>query len=399
MQTLTFKDLRLPESTLRAVARAGYTTPTEVQRLAIPELLAGRDVVATAQTGTGKTAAFVLPLFSRLAGADRASTGPRALILTPTRELAVQITEAAVGYGHNSGCTAFAVFGGASKNTQAAGLKKRPDVLVATPGRLLDFMQEGLVDLRQVSYLVLDEADRMLDMGFLPAVKRILQKVPTGRQTALFSATMPPAIRELAAAFLTSPVTLRAESGQVRVEKIEQSVMHIQQSDKLAVLPELIKDRGMYKVLVFTRTKHRASKVAKILAKQDLTSDSIHGDKSQSARMRALDAFRRGKIQVLVATDVASRGIDVEDVTHVVNFEIPNEAETYVHRIGRTARAGAAGVAVSLCDSTERTYLRDIEKLMGRSIAVDGEAARYAAIRAPANPAPHSRSARPAVAG
>jgi ATP-dependent RNA helicase RhlE len=373
MVSSSFSALQLHEKTLAAVDAAGYSNPTEVQQRTIPELLAGRDVLATAQTGTGKTAAFVLPMLQRVVPAHRPgrTASPSALILTPTRELAAQITESISVYGRGSKLRSVAIFGGASRNRQISELSSHPDIVVATPGRLLDLIADRYISLDSVSYLILDEADRMLDMGFIPVVRQIVGMTPNARQTALFSATMPGPIQSLANDFLRDPVRIQAESGELRVEKIEHSVMHVDQADKLALLPQLIRDKQMFRVLVFTRTKHRASKVAKHLAKQDLPSDAIHGDKSQGARTRALDAFKSGKIQVLVATDVASRGIDVDDITHVVNFELPNEAETYVHRIGRTARAGAAGQAISFCDTTEVGYLRDIERLMGIRLSVD----------------------------
>ncbi|MFW6312663.1 MAG: DEAD/DEAH box helicase [Spirochaetota bacterium] len=373
MNTTTFAQLNLRETTLNAVDNAGYDVPTEVQRRAIPELIAGRDVLATAQTGTGKTAAFVLPLLPRVQPMAKRGNErwPSALILTPTRELAVQIVESAHTYGKGSTLRTLAIYGGASRNRQITELRDRPEVLVATPGRLMDLIEDGFIRLDHVSYLVLDEADRMLDMGFIPAVRKIVGMTPKARQTALFSATMPPTIQSMAREFLRDPVRVEAEAGELRVEKIDQSVMYVEQANKLELLPQLIRDRGMFRVLVFTRTKHRARKVAKVLSKQGLDADAIHGDKSQSARLRALSDFRKGKLHVLVATDVASRGIDVDDITHVVNFELPNEAETYVHRIGRTARAGNVGCAISLCDESEMPYVRDIEKLMGTSLAVD----------------------------
>jgi ATP-dependent RNA helicase RhlE len=373
MDSLSFTSLKLDEKTLAAVDAAGYTTPTEIQERTIPEILAGRDVLATAQTGTGKTAAFVLPMLQRVDNAGRGGRAakPTALILTPTRELAAQITESIRVYGKGSKLTAAAVFGGASRSRQINELSSYPDIVVATPGRLLDLISDRYIALGEVTYLVLDEADRMLDMGFIPAVRQIMGMTPDARQTVLFSATMPKPIQTLAHDFLRNPVRIQAEAGEVRIDRINQSVLHIDQADKITLLPDLIRDRGMFRVLVFTRTKHRASKVAKVLAKQDLPSDAIHGDKSQAARTRALAAFKSGKIQVLVATDVASRGIDVDDISHVVNFELPNEAETYVHRIGRTARAGADGHAISFCDSSEVNYLRDIERLMGVQLSVD----------------------------
>ena len=372
MKTNRFDDLSLSSSTLQAVDAAGYEIPTEIQRRTIPHLLSGSDVLATAQTGTGKTAAFVLPLLERIERvADGTPTSPAALILTPTRELAVQIVDSVGTYGRDAGLRCVAIFGGASRNRQIGELRRGTDIVVATPGRLLDLIGEGHLSLNEVSYLVLDEADRMLDMGFIPAVRRIVGMTPDTRQTALFSATMPAAIDKLAREFLRAPARVQAEGGELRIDRIDQSVMYVEQARKLELLPQLIRDRGMFRVLVFTRTKHRARKVAKILAREQLASDSIHGDKGQSARQRALEAFRDGKIQVLVATDVASRGIDVDDITHVINFELPNEPETYVHRIGRTARAGSEGSAVSLCDESEMTYVRDIERLMGATLVLD----------------------------
>lgn len=372
MTVQRFDELTLSRSTLHAVDAAGYTAPTEIQGRAIPYLVDGRDLIATAQTGTGKTAAFVLPLLER---DDRASRGKRAtpisLILTPTRELAIQIVESIETYGAGSSLTCTAIYGGASRNRQIDQLRRHPDVVVATPGRLMDLIQDGFISLSEVGYLVLDEADRMLDMGFIPVVRKIVAMTPQTRQTALFSATMPDQIRALGEDFLRNPAHVAAEAGELRVDRIDQSVMYVEQANKLQLLPQLIRDRGMFRVLVFTRTKHRARKVAKVLMKEDLAADSIHGDKSQSARQRALKDFREGRIHVLVATDVASRGIDVDDITHVVNFELPNEPETYVHRIGRTARAGTDGIAISLCDDSEMAYVRDIERLMGATLTLD----------------------------
>ena len=367
----SFASLKLSERTLSAVKAAGYDTPTEIQALTIPELLAGNDVLGTAQTGTGKTAAFVLPMVELLTGASpRRGPWPRGLVVTPTRELAAQVQESIETYARGQKLSSVAVFGGASKNKQAQNLAKKPDVLVATPGRLLDFVAEGTIDLSSVSYLVLDEADRMLDMGFIPAVRQIVNRIPKKRQTALFSATMPRPIEGLAQELLHRPVRIEGQRGNLRVESIQQLVIHVDQGDKIALLPQLILDHRMEKVLVFTRTKHRARKVAKILTRHDFVADSIHGEKSQGARVRALNAFKSGDTRVLVATDVASRGLDVDDVSHVVNFELPNEPETYVHRIGRTARAGADGVAISLCDAAERAYLKNIEKLIGAKLTV-----------------------------
>lgn len=430
MTTTTFKNLSLSEPILEAVAARGYDTPTEIQNLAIPPLLSGRDVLATAQTGTGKTAAFVLPMLQLLraklaedsasgghhrdhrdhnrdtnnhprdaggrGGAgrngssnrrgrnshrsggqrgaanrtNRAPAAPLALILAPTRELAVQIDESITEYGKRSGVRHMAIYGGASRNRQIDELTTHPHVVTATPGRLLDLLSENHLTLRQVSYFVLDEGDRMMDMGFIPDVRRIIARIESVPQAAVFSATMPKEIAELAATILKDPVRLAAEQGELRIDRIDHSVLFVDQANKIELLVDLIEERQMYKAIVFTRTKHRASKVAKVLGKRGIDSDAIHGDKSQAARRRAIGAFKGGSLQVLVATDVASRGLDIDNVTHVVNFEIPNEPETYVHRVGRTARAGADGIALSLCDTAEIAYLRDIEKLMNSTVSV-----------------------------
>lgn len=379
MKTPTFSDLGLSRTTLAALQRAGYESPTEIQSKSIPILQQGHDVLATAQTGTGKTAAFSVPLIEALLGStdgrNRSGVGrtarPAALVISPTRELALQITESLATYGHGTGLRTVSLFGGASRNKQISALAGKPDIVVATPARLEDLESEGYISLDRVSFLVLDEADRMLDMGFIPVVRRLLGRIPEERQTALFSATMPAPIEKLAREFLRSPQRVEAEGGEVRVDRIQQSVMHVAQADKLTLLDAMIRERGMFRALVFTRTKHRARKVAKVLLKNAIEADSIHGDKSQGARNRALKSFKDGDIQVLVATDVASRGIDVDDITHVINFEIPNEPETYVHRIGRTARAGTAGEAISFVDESEMPYIRDIERLMGMQIRVD----------------------------
>ncbi len=409
-----FRDLDLAPALLTALENEGYVTPTEVQVQAIPEILAGRDILATAQTGTGKTAAFVLPLLQLLAanapkrpatdstgkssggggavngaasngrGARRVGVSgsargkgaqrvcyPRALIVAPTRELAEQIDERVGAYGADLRIGHTAVYGGAPKVTQARDLQRSPDVVTATPGRLLDFISEKRISLEYVEFLVLDEADRMLDMGFIPDVRRIIAMISSRPQTTLFAATMPNEIAELAASVLTLPIRIEGTEGQQPVERIAQTVMFVEQSNKMKLLVELIERQQMTRAIVFTRTKHRASRVAKALAKERIASDAIHGDKTQNARKRALGDFGSGKVQVLVATDVAARGIDVEEISHVVNFEIPTEAETYVHRIGRTARAGAEGSAVSLCDLAEVGSLRVIERLIDARIPVD----------------------------
>jgi ATP-dependent RNA helicase RhlE len=380
MTTPQFSDFALAASIESAVKSEGYHTPTPIQSRAIPSMLGGRDILATAQTGTGKTAAFVLPLIHKLMmdAWDRrtsANSGkdiwPEALILCPTRELAVQTGEAISRYGDGSNIGHTVIYGGASKKTQIHSLKARPHIVAATPGRLLDLISERHLTLKRVRYLILDEADRMLDMGFLPDVKRICEMIKGKHQTALFSATMPREIAGLASEIMTDPERISIDSRTITADHVDQSVLFVDQSDKLALLSELIQDNNMFRAIVFTRTKHRASRVAKALTKLRIKSDAIHGDKTQSARQRALEQFRSGRIQVLVATDVAARGIDVDDITHVVNFEIPNEPEMYIHRIGRTARAGAAGTAISFCSREEIKSLRAIERLIKSNISVN----------------------------
>ena len=389
MDTHSFADLGLSGAVCDAVAAEGYEHPTPIQSRAIPVLLQGGDIIGTAQTGTGKTAAFTLPLIHALTdggagrgaaaqpqrnGAKRNAGGrawPRALTLAPTRELAIQIDESVATYSAGSRLSHTVVFGGASKNGQLTQLRQRPTVLVATPGRLLDFIGEGVIDLSSVEVLVIDEADRMLDMGFIPDVRRIAKRTENRRQTAMFSATMPPQIEELARELLNNPERVAVAPKKVTVDAINQTVMHLAREDKPALLPQLIRDRGMFRVLVFTKTKHKAARVAKTLAKGGIPSAEIHGNRTQNQRQRALEGFRSGKVQALVGTDVAARGIDVDDITHVINYEIPHEPETYVHRIGRTARAGAEGEAISMCDADELKDFRQIEQLLKRSVVID----------------------------
>lgn len=378
MQSQSFSDLGLSSVVLAAVNRQGYSIPTEIQLEAIPPMMAGSDLLGTAQTGTGKSAAFLLPVIDNLyrngkSGSDTLSSrrGIQVLILAPTRELAAQIRESAEVYSAGTGIRTTAVFGGVPKPRQIRELQRKPQILVATPGRLLDFISERAIHLDTVTTLILDEGDRMLDMGFIPDVRRIVALLPKQRQTALFSATMPKPVEELSREILSSPVRVAAGPQEITVSRIDQEVLHLPQAEKGNMLIDLIRDRGMFKAIVFTRTKHRASRLAKQLMKVGIKSDAIHGDKSQNARIRALEGFQRGTVQVLVATDVASRGLDVDDITHVINFEIPNEPESYVHRIGRTARAGAGGNAISLCDPAELSSLRAIEKLQQQSITVN----------------------------
>ncbi len=365
---MTFERLGLVAPLLRAVADAGYREPTPIQRAAIGPALAGRDIVGCAQTGTGKTAAFALPVLQALDASAQDDPKIRALVLSPTRELAAQIDEQFEIYGKHLDLWHAVVFGGVADGPQIKKLREGIDILVATPGRLLDLMQRGYVDLRAVEVFVLDEADHMLDMGFLPDVKRIVAKLPTKRQNLLFSATMPPEIRVLAETMLRDPVSVGVEVVARPIELIEQRLYYVDRGNKPKLLLELLRARGVERSLVFSRTKHGANRVVEFLDRSGVRSAAIHGNKSQNARTRALDAFKRGELTVLVATDLAARGIDIDGVSHVINFDLPNIPETYVHRIGRTARAGASGIALSMCDIEEREFLADIEKLIGRRI-------------------------------
>ncbi len=372
---MNFQDLNLIDPLLRAVQAEGYDTPTPIQEQAIPHILAGRDLIGCAQTGTGKTAAFALPILQRLIETPPTRSGRyvRVLVLSPTRELSLQIKENFSSYGRHTTQRATVIFGGVGQNPQVEAIRRGVEILVATPGRLLDLMQQGVVRLNTVEVFVLDEADRMLDMGFIHDVKKIIAALPSKRQTLLFSATMPDAIQDLASKMLTNPVRVEVTPQATTVEKIEQSVYFVEKSNKRPLLEHLLDDKAIRRVLVFTRTKHGANKLAEQLERANIQAEAIHGNKSQTARERALTNFKNGRTRVLVATDIAARGIDVDDVTHVINYELPNEPESYVHRIGRTARAGASGIAFSFCDSEERAYLRDIEKLIRMKIAVVDE--------------------------
>ncbi|MBI2235602.1 MAG: DEAD/DEAH box helicase [Magnetospirillum sp.] len=369
-----FTDLGLAEPLLRALGAEGYTVPTPIQAQSIPLLLAGKDVLGLAQTGTGKTAAFALPLLQRLAEADKRAKpkSTRILILTPTRELAVQVGESFRVYGKNyprfRHCL---IFGGVGMVPQIKTMAGGVDVLVATPGRLLDLMSQGAVRLDSVEALVLDEADRMLDMGFIMPIRKIVAAVPSIRQTVLFSATMPEAIVGLANSVLHNPIRVEVAPVSSTAEKVEQRVMFVERDNKRILLTELLAHASVERALIFTRTKHGANRVAEQLGKAGVAADAIHGNKSQNARQKALASFKDGTIKALVATDIAARGIDVDGITHVINFELPNEPESYVHRIGRTARAGASGIAVSLCDGDEVAYLRQIEKVIRQTVPVD----------------------------
>jgi len=368
---LTFSSLNLDPQILRAVEDEGYTEPTPIQVQAIPHVLAGRDLMAMAQTGTGKTAAFTLPLLQRLLQHASSSVSParhpiRALILAPTRELAIQVEESVKTYSKHVLLRSTVVFGGVDIRTQKADLMKGVEILVATPGRLLDHVESKNLMLNQVQVLILDEADRMLDMGFMPDLKRILMLLPKQRQTLLFSATFCDDIKKLAQDFLVNPVTVEAERRNTAAENVKQSVLLVDHDNKFNVLADQIRSRGVKQVLVFTRTKLTAAHVAKMLERDGIPSDAIHGDKSQQERMKALDAFKEGKITALVATDVAARGLDIDQLPLVVNYELPPNAEDYVHRIGRTGRAGASGEALSLVDDKEERLLKDIERLLKR---------------------------------
>jgi ATP-dependent RNA helicase RhlE len=366
-----FEQLGLDPALLRAVRELRYERPTPIQARAIPVVLGGKDLLGCAQTGTGKTAAFALPILDRLLRTPVAGRRSiRALVLAPTRELASQITADFQNYGRYTGLRACVIFGGVSQRRQEQDLGRGADILVATPGRLLDLISQRLVSLSRVEVLVLDEADRMLDMGFLNDVKRILSHVPRQRQTLFFSATMPPAIEKLAGTILNAPARVAVSPVASTAEKVAQSLYLVGNGDKGALLQHVLRDGEIRRALVFTRTKRGADRVVKGLSRGSIHAEAIHGNKSQAARERALQRFKTGSIRVLVATDIAARGIDVDSISHVVNYELPEVAETYVHRIGRTARAGASGAALSFCDPTERARLRDIERLIRMTLPV-----------------------------
>lgn len=367
-----FAELDLSDTLLRALRDRGYEAPTPIQAQAIPHLLDGRDLLGVAQTGTGKTAAFALPMIDRLRDADKRPrrSRPRSLVLTPTRELASQIAASFDAYAKHQRFRCAVVFGGVGKAPQIRALRDGLDVLVATPGRLLDLMGQREVDLSQVEIFVLDEADRMLDMGFLRDVRRVVEALPARRQSLLFSATMPEDIRRLGQKLLHDPVRVEVSPPSTTVELIEQSVYFVEKSHKRDLLADILQDEALERTLVFTRTKHGADRVARQLGKAGISAVALHGNKTQGARERALASFRKGTVRALVATDIAARGLDVPGITHVINFDLPNIPESYVHRIGRTARAGREGVAISFCDGTERAYLKDIERQIRQRIEV-----------------------------
>ncbi len=373
---MSFEKLNLIEPILRALKTEGYTTPTPIQEQSIPIILQQKDLLGCAQTGTGKTAAFAIPILQLLYN-DRLQHKEqktiKALILTPTRELAIQIGESFTAYGKHTGLKQIVVFGGVSQNPQADAIRRGVDILVATPGRLLDLMQQRIVHLDHIKMLVLDEADRMLDMGFVNDVKKIIAKVPSKRQTLFFSATMPKEIQTLADTILTRPEKVEVTPVSSTADTIQQQLFYVEKNDKRALLNHILKDKEIKTALVFTRTKHGADKVVKDLVKVGITAEAIHGNKSQNARQRALTNFKNRTTRVLIATDIAARGIDIDELTHVINYELPNVPETYVHRIGRTGRAGASGIALSFCDAEELPFLKDIHKLIAKQIPVNEE--------------------------
>ena len=359
----------------RALARSQYTTPTPIQSQSIAPILDGRDILGTAQTGTGKTAAFTLPILQHLTLDERKLERgrPRTLVVAPTRELAAQIGESIETYGRYLRVEHTVIFGGVTQGRQVSALERGVDIVVATPGRLLDLMNQGHLSLDGVEWLVLDEVDRMLDMGFIHDIRRILAQVPEEKQSLFFSATMAPEVEKLARQLVRDPVQVAIEPEKPAVERIEQKVLFVEKKEKQALLTSLMDDNRLFKIIVFTRLKHTANRVATALRKAGVPGEAIHGNKSQGARTRALGGFKSDRLRVLVATDIAARGIDVDGVTHVINYDLPNEPETYVHRIGRTARAGAEGDAISFCSTDEVEYLRDIEKLLRRNIPIDTE--------------------------
>ena len=364
---MLFEDLSLSKSIQRAVFEQGYLEATPIQEQAIPIVLSGRDMIGCAQTGTGKTAAFAIPIIHqlhRIVGSSKKTSPIRALIITPTRELAVQIGQNFDQYGKYTNLVQLTIFGGVSQVPQVEMLKKGIDILIATPGRLLDLVKQGFIDLDHLHTLVLDEADQMLDMGFVNDVKKIVKLTPNNRQTLLFSATMPIAIRELAEMFLKDPATVSVSPVSSTAESVEQRVYFVEKGEKRNLLYHLIKNENLSNVLVFSRTKHGADNVVKALRKHDIAAEAIHGDKSQNARQRVLDGFKNKEINVLVATDIAARGIDIDQLPFVINFDLPNIPETYVHRIGRTGRAGNEGVAISFCGKDEHQYWKDIQRLI-----------------------------------
>ncbi len=371
MHAARFDEFALSAPIQRAIKEKGYSSPTPIQRECIPPLLAGRDLLGCAQTGTGKTAAFALPILEHLNGTRAGKRRIRALVLTPTRELAAQVEASFRAYGRHLALRTAVVYGGVPKGKQAKQLRQGADILVATPGRLLDHLNDGLIDLDGLTHFVLDEADRMLDLGFIHDIRKIISVLPKKRQSLFFSATMPKDASNLAESLLQAPIRVEVTPESTPTEQVKQSVLFVDQNQKSTLLGELLRQSDIKRALIFTRTKRGASRLAQQLELYSVLADSIHGDRPQGARTRALKDFRSGKLRVLVATDIAARGIDVDDITHVINYDLPNEPASYIHRIGRTARAGRPGQAISLCSGAERDYLRDIERTMRRSVTVD----------------------------
>ena len=368
---MTFKDLQIIQPILKALDKEGYTSPTPIQEQAIPILLRNKDLLGCAQTGTGKTAAFAIPILQHIYNNINLKTKQRkikALVVTPTRELAIQIADSFSAYGHFTGINNTVIFGGVKQNAQVKILKSGVDVLVATPGRLLDLTQQGFVSFRDIEYFVLDEADQMLDMGFIHDIKKIIAKLPPKRQSLFFSATMPPNIIELSRKILGDYDRVTIKPEQATAEKVKQAVYFVPKNAKIKLLVHLLQTELFDSTLIFSRTKHGANKIVKLLDREGIRAEAIHGNKSQVARQKALNNFKAGSTKVLIATDIAARGIDVDSLSHVVNYDLPNIPETYVHRIGRTGRAGASGISISFCDNDERAYLRDIEKLIKQKV-------------------------------
>ncbi len=401
---MQFEQLGLIEPILKAVKAEGYTTPTPIQEQSIPIVLKGKDLLGCAQTGTGKTAAFAIPILQQLYKEETAAAQGykhiRALILTPTRELASQIGDSFKAYGRHTGLKHDVIFGGVPQHKQVISLRSGTDILIATPGRLLDLMNQGYVYLSHLEVFVLDEADRMLDMGFINDIKKVIQELPTERQTLFFSATMPPKIAQLANSMLYKPEKVTVTPVSSTAERVEQGVYYIRKKDKQALLEMILKNKQIDRTIVFTQTKHGADRISKNLKKRGISADALHGDKSQSSREIALTSFKNGRLRVLVATDIAARGIDVDALEHVINYDLPNVPETYVHRIGRTGRAGASGIALSFCDTEERAFLKSISRLTKQEITVlkhpFEEAALIEARNAnPDSPRPEPRRPKP----
>ena len=370
---MSFENLNLIEPILKALKTEGYTTPTPIQEQSIPIILERKDLLGCAQTGTGKTAAFAIPILQILDGGKIYDQGPKAikcLILTPTRELAIQIGESFSAYGRHTGLKHTVIFGGVSQGPQVTALRNGIDILIATPGRLLDLINQKFVHLHHLKIFVLDEADRMLDMGFIHDVKKIITKIPQKRQTLFFSATMPQEIQKLANTILVDPVKVEVTPPSSTADTIDQSIYFVEKGDKKKLLIHILNDKAIKSALIFTRTKHGADKITKDLVKAGIKTEAIHGNKSQNARQKALSNFKNGQLKALIATDIAARGIDIDELSHVINYELPNIPETYIHRIGRTGRAGFSGIALSFCDEEEMEYLKDIQKLISKTIPV-----------------------------